>query len=402
MADQQYVVNHAIGKYDAITVDKASKVADDTFHMIHDTLEKQVHRPLVIIAGDECQQPPLQTVNGRTIQTTLILKNRRLHEVCQIQSLYQQFWCTDAAYLDFLQHIRHSKPEQYVLDNFQHPLLSFNQSDLTDYDIWKTIEEAPDATFLTVSRAAATRVNSIIIRQMFQEKTPMSSIPLENDVEEFLPFKHVRVVVTQNLNKGTGVVNGQLANTANNENNTLLLQFLNGKTTFTYPVTTTSEDGLSRVHYALNPAYSMTICKTQGANIKKLIVWFDCPTVPKGMGYMALSRVQKSENIKILSPMVTDQLTPALSWTLLTTGNLSSWKYTAYSSQDTSRCYKTLSQTRSARLHNLPYSSDMTKHFTPLACLLLARTRCQIAAEQRYTYPLKQHSSPPNAQSHQQ
>ena len=145
----------------------------------------------------------------------------------------------------------------------------------------------------------------------------------------------------------------------------------------------------------------MTISTTQGANIKKLIVWFDYLTVPKGMGYVALSRVQKSDNIKILSPMVTDQLTPALSWTLITTGNLSSWKHTAYSSQDTSRCYKTLSQTRSARLHNLLYSSDTTKHFAPLACLLLARTRCQIAAEQRYTYPLKQHSSPPNAQSHQ-
>lgn len=57
-SDQQYVVNYAIGKYDAIIVDEASKVADDTFHMIHDTLEKQVHRPLAIITGDECQQPP--------------------------------------------------------------------------------------------------------------------------------------------------------------------------------------------------------------------------------------------------------------------------------------------------------------------------------------------------------
>ena len=40
---------------------------------------------------------PLQTVNGRTIQTTSILKNRRLREVSQIQSLYQQFRCTDKA-----------------------------------------------------------------------------------------------------------------------------------------------------------------------------------------------------------------------------------------------------------------------------------------------------------------
>ena len=32
-------------------IDEASMVADDTFDMIHDTLERQLHRPLVIIAG---------------------------------------------------------------------------------------------------------------------------------------------------------------------------------------------------------------------------------------------------------------------------------------------------------------------------------------------------------------
>lgn len=35
----------------------------------------------------------------------------------------------------------------------------------------------------------------------------------------------------------------------------------------------------------------------------------------------------------------------------------------------------------------------------PHACVLLPRTRCQIAAEKRYTYPVKHHCSPPNAQS---
>ena len=62
----------------------------------------------------------------------------------------------------------------------------------------------------------------------------------------------------------------------------------------------------------MNPAYCMTIYKTQGANIKKLIVWFNCPTVPSRLGYVALSRVHKSEDIKILTPIVADQLTPAL------------------------------------------------------------------------------------------
>ena len=279
--------------------------------MIHDTLEKQVYRPLVIIASDECQQLPLRRINGRTTQTTFILKNRRLRKVCQIHSLHQQFRCTDKVYLDFLQYIRYSQPQQYVRDNFQRPLLLFQQSDIMDYDIWHTVQDAPDATFLTLSQAAAHRVNSIVISRMFQEKTPLSTIPLENDVDDFLPFRHMSVV-TQNLDKRTGVVNGQLTTIHNNQNNTLLLQFPNGKTTFTYPVTTTTEDGCSRVHYVLNPAYCMTICKTQGANIKKLIVWFDCTTVPSGMGYVALSRIRKSEDIKIMTPVVADQLTPVL------------------------------------------------------------------------------------------
>ena len=82
---------------------------------------------------------------------------------------------------------------------------------------------------------------------MFQDKTPVSTIPLENDVQEFFPFRDMRVVVTQNLDKRTGMVNGQLATIQNNQNNILLLRFPNGKTIFTYPVTTSSEDGLSRV-----------------------------------------------------------------------------------------------------------------------------------------------------------
>ena len=65
---------------------------------------------------------------------TSILKKQRLREVSQIQSLYQQFRCSDQPYLDFLQYIHYTKPEQYVLDNCQRPLLLFNESDVTDYN----------------------------------------------------------------------------------------------------------------------------------------------------------------------------------------------------------------------------------------------------------------------------
>ena len=83
-----------------------------------------------------------------------------------------------------------------MVDNFQRPLLLFEQSDVTDFNIWHTVKDAPDATFLTVSRAAANRVNNIVIACAFQNKTPLSTIPLENDVNDFLPFRNIRVVVT--------------------------------------------------------------------------------------------------------------------------------------------------------------------------------------------------------------
>ena len=120
----------------------------------------------------------------------------------------------------------------------------------------------------------------------------------------------MRTVVTQNVDKRTGVVNSQEATILNNDADTLVLQFPNGHKTFTHPVTTVSEDEFLRVHYALNPAYAMTICKTQGANIKQLVVWFDSP-VPKGMGYVALSRVCKSNDIRLLTPINSEQLRPA-------------------------------------------------------------------------------------------
>lgn len=85
--DQQYFVNYRVGSYDCVVIDEASMIAENTFGMVNDTLEKQAHRPLVIIAGDERQQPPLQTVNGRTTQTTSILANHSLRRVCQIHSL---------------------------------------------------------------------------------------------------------------------------------------------------------------------------------------------------------------------------------------------------------------------------------------------------------------------------
>ena len=310
-ADKQYAVNYNIGKYDAIIIDEASMVADDTFEMINNTLEKQVHRPLVIIAGDECQQLPLQTINGRTIQTTSILKNCRLRKVCQIHSLYQQFRCTDKPYMDFLQYIRYSRPQQYVVDNFQRPLLLFEQSD-------NGLRHMAHCS----RRARRHLSNSLPCRcKSCQQHCDCPHLPGENTgvddtpgewCPRLSPFsRHARRCNSKSRQTYWCGQRPARHNSKQSEQHPPL-EVSKREDDVHLPCHHHHWRRAQYIEYALNPAYCMTICKTQGTNIKRLIVWFDCPTVPTCTGYVALSRVRKSEDIKILTPMVADQLTPAL------------------------------------------------------------------------------------------
>ena len=62
--------------------------------------------------------------------------------------------------------------------------------------------------------------------------------------------------------------------------------------------------------YAMVPAYAMTISKSEGATIEKLLVWMDCSHVPEGLGYVALSRVRALADIAFLTPMTPTQFQP--------------------------------------------------------------------------------------------
>lgn len=68
-------------------------------------------------------------------------------------------------------------------------------------------------------------------------------------------------MITRNLDKLTGVVNGQMATIYGSHGRTLLLQLSNGRRTFTYPVAEVDDDDDDNYHtfYALVPLYCMTI-----------------------------------------------------------------------------------------------------------------------------------------------
>lgn len=93
-------------------------------------------------------------------------------------------------------------------------------------------------------------------------------------------------------------------------NTSPLVQFPDNERAFVYPVTHHVEGEGDVTRYPFTPAYARTICKSQGQNLKHLLVWLDCPTVPPGLAYVALSRVCRKVDLSLLQPMDASQLMP--------------------------------------------------------------------------------------------
>ena len=119
--------------------------------------------------------------------------------------------------------------------------------------------------------------------------------------------KHMEVIFTENRDKAARIVNGQQATILGCENNTIILSLPEGQRVFVYPVTHLDND-THTTRYPFSPAYAQTITKSQGRNIRHLIIWLDCDTVPPGTGYVGLSRVRARSSISLLQPIRTHQL----------------------------------------------------------------------------------------------
>lgn len=66
-------VNFALNGYDLVVLDEASLVSHCTFLLVASTLNCLNNCPIVLVAGDKCQQQPLQTVDGKVSNTISIL-----------------------------------------------------------------------------------------------------------------------------------------------------------------------------------------------------------------------------------------------------------------------------------------------------------------------------------------
>ena len=308
---QQHTVNYALSSYDAIVIDEPSMISSTTFGYIVGTLNKLQVRPLVIIAGDERQQQPLECSRGTIRQVESMLHNPEFNQVASKFRLTRQFRCVDPQYLEFLDHIRYWEPSQALLDRVQRGRVVCDRDILRENDLRTILSDHPDATVMTVSREAAAYVNTVVISRLFVHSAALSAIPCDSDLRSFLVYNSMRVFITQNRDKETGVVNGQQGTVIGCQGNTILLRLRDQSVVFIYPVTYPDSTGRNITSYPLVPAYAVTICKSQGATVDTLLLWLDCDTVPRGMAYVGLSRVRRRDDLYLLQSIRCHQVRPA-------------------------------------------------------------------------------------------
>lgn len=125
----------------------------------------------------------------------------------------------------------------------------------------------------------------------FFNQPPLSTVPRAAvaNGQPILPYRGTRIIITENRDKTCRIVNGQDAVLVSGHNTSLLIQFPDNDRAFVYPVTHYVEGEGDVTRYPFTPAYARTIWKSQGQNLKHLLVWLDCPTVPPGLAYFALS-----------------------------------------------------------------------------------------------------------------
>ena len=95
-------INYALNKYDLVVMDEASMISSRIFQTMASTFNRLNTHPVVVLAGDECKQQPLQTTDGRITSTTSIINDHTFSSSnAVIHTLYQQFRVINPEYARF-------------------------------------------------------------------------------------------------------------------------------------------------------------------------------------------------------------------------------------------------------------------------------------------------------------
>ena len=258
------------------------------------------------MCGDFAQQQPISTVNNETRQVSNISSCQHCLSFLVRVTLTTQHRTDDTHLVSFLQHIRFFKPTDEMLSTIMDGRILFPNR-IIDSSLYEKLRQHPEATILTMTKRAAMYINEIIITSAFSS-SPICVVLMDD--ESLIPVhKSMRLIITQNINKQIGFVNGQFINVVAVRNNTIIACTSSGAILNIHPITKKVDDREITVYPCL-PGYAITICKAQGQTLNKVVLWIDTERTPPGTAYVAFSRVKRLSDLYFLTELFPQQFTP--------------------------------------------------------------------------------------------
>ena len=168
-----------------------------------------------------------------------------------------------------------------------------------------------------VHRAAA-YLNDLVVQVLFGQDAPLAVVPAdpESNIENYVDGKMVplevrifagaRIILTKNLNKPIGFVNGMGATVVTMDGGNVIVKRDQGARLAVHPWA--SEKHV--VHYPLRLGYASTLHKVQSATLPHVTVWLDVCKMPAA-AYVAWSRVEFDVNWRYVGNPGVHHFTPA-------------------------------------------------------------------------------------------
>ena len=296
--DNYCEVNWSLFNFDVILLDEVSLVPTRILQHIISTVAQLPNRPLLILFGDQQQQMPLETVNNQTTSTQNIFSSSHIHRQCIHFKLYVQHRCCDQQYQALLNHLRHWPATPDVLHRLTTGTVISSTTNPDYSELIKVMTNEEKVTILTVNRKGADMVNDVVVEYLFKDHEPLGYISMDMENTQRKPiYRGMRVMITHNVHKESGVVNGVVCTIQARHNQTIFLQKPNQQMCSVYPITYSHQQFNQRTVHPFSPAYAVTICKSQGKTLHKVILWIDVPVPPPGTIYVALSRVRRQSDM---------------------------------------------------------------------------------------------------------
>ena len=127
-----------------------------------------------MMTGDRQQQQSIQNDAEGTKDTTSILHQPKFYRLVQHFDLKVQYRCLDQDLQNAFNHMRYYKPTQSLLNMLQKDRVVCHKSEPTPIDIENVLKENPTAIILTVTRAAANKVNQVAAETLFTKENALS------------------------------------------------------------------------------------------------------------------------------------------------------------------------------------------------------------------------------------